>query len=345
MARPRDARRPRPGHQRAAGRCGSRARPPSSAPSTMPTPSNSWWPPSCRPSAPTSGSTGPRPALFARFPDAAVAGRRAGRGGRGADPIDGVLPGQGPQPGGHGRAPWSSGSAARCPTAHGGSGHPARASDARRPTWCAASPSACPGLRSTPMCSGCSHRLGLTQETDPVKVETVLNAHGPGRPAGRLQPAADPPRPGHLHGPVAPVHECVLADFCPVGRPGRPSGARTFLSGSWRARCRICRRCRALSTQSCRTRWVRRTAARAREDSSASRGTRDGRSCPGISGSVTGIRRRICDDLVLSEPVPANWFHRAGSGSAARPARAKAPFGVPSPRPARVDARAFSRHG
>jgi endonuclease-3 len=63
-----------------------------------------------------------------------------------------------------------------------------------------------------------SHRLGLTDETDPVKVELVLNAMVPAAERGgfslrlilqgRATCQARTPRCG----------ECVLSDFCPSAR-------------------------------------------------------------------------------------------------------------------------------
>ena len=85
---------------------------------------------------------------------------------RSIDPLDRLLPQQDQEPHRHGpgarralrrrgadRA-WRTSS--RCP-----------ASAARRPTWCAAWPSTCPGSRSTPTSAGCRRRLGLTDRGRP----------------------------------------------------------------------------------------------------------------------------------------------------------------------------------
>ena len=61
-----------------------------------------------------------------------------------------------------------------------------------------------PGLPVDTHVQRLSHRLGLTEETDPVKVELALNPWSP-PPIGCVQPPADPPRTGHLYGAVAPV--------------------------------------------------------------------------------------------------------------------------------------------
>jgi endonuclease-3 len=76
-----------------------------------------------------------------------------------------------------------------------------------------------PGLPVDTHVQRLSLRLGLTQETDPVKVEHVLNAMVPpsGRGMfslrlilhGRATCRARSPR----------CTECVLADFCPSARP------------------------------------------------------------------------------------------------------------------------------
>ena len=52
-----------------------------------------------------------------------------------------------------------------------------------------------PGLPVDTHVRRLSNRLGLTTETDPVKVELELNPMVPAG-AGGLQPSADPPRPG-----------------------------------------------------------------------------------------------------------------------------------------------------
>ena len=58
----------------------------------------------------------------------------------------------------------------------GGPRHPPRRRAARRPTWSAASALGLPGLPVDTHVGRLSRRLGLTTETDPVKVEHELNA-------------------------------------------------------------------------------------------------------------------------------------------------------------------------
>jgi endonuclease-3 len=76
-----------------------------------------------------------------------------------------------------------------------------------------------PGLPVDTHVQRLSSRLGLTDQTDPVKVETALNAMIPARERGSFSLRLI------LHGratcvartPRCPV--CVLSDFCPSARP------------------------------------------------------------------------------------------------------------------------------
>ena len=70
------------------------------------------------------------------------------------------------------------------PGPDGGPRHRCRAWGARPPTSCAAWPWACPACPSTPTSGGSRCRLGLTDETDPVKVEHALNAMIPAAERG-----------------------------------------------------------------------------------------------------------------------------------------------------------------
>ena len=125
------------------------------------------------------------PALFARYPtpeDLAAADPARGRGDH---PLDRLLPEQDPSVIGHGPGRGRA-LRRRGAVGHGGPRDAARASGARRPTSCAASGSACPGCRSTPTSPGWPSRLGLTDETDPVKIEFALNAMVPPAERGAL---------------------------------------------------------------------------------------------------------------------------------------------------------------
>jgi endonuclease-3 len=72
-----------------------------------------------------------------------------------------------------------------------------------------------PGLPVDTHVGRLSRRLGLTEEADPVKVETVLNAMIPAAERGRFSLRLI------LHGRrVCPARrprcgDCVLNDFCP----------------------------------------------------------------------------------------------------------------------------------
>ncbi len=84
-----------------------------------------------------------------------------------------------------------------------------------------------PGLPVDTHVQRLSLRLGLTAETDPVKVEHVLNAMVPAHARGRFSLRLI------LHGRVTcrarspRCEECVLADFCPSATlAGRTSVAR-----------------------------------------------------------------------------------------------------------------------
>ena len=89
------------------------------------------------------------------------------------------------------------------------------ASVARRRTWSAPWRWTCPGLPVDTHVGRLSRRLGLTEEEDPVKVETVLNAMIPAAERGRFSLRLI------LHGRrVCPARrprcgDCVLNDFCP----------------------------------------------------------------------------------------------------------------------------------
>ena len=74
-----------------------------------------------------------------------------------------------------------------------------------------------PGLPVDTHVGRLSRRLGLTAETDPVKVEAELERPGPGRRAGPAQPAPDPARPAGLPGPRPPVRRVPAGRFLPVG--------------------------------------------------------------------------------------------------------------------------------
>ena len=77
-----------------------------------------------------------------------------------------------------------------------------------------------PGLPVDTHVQRLSRRLGLTDETDPVKVEHVLNAMVPGADRGRFSLRLI------LHGRATcrarspRCQECVLADFCPAASLG-----------------------------------------------------------------------------------------------------------------------------
>ncbi|TML19841.1 MAG: endonuclease III [Actinobacteria bacterium] len=72
-----------------------------------------------------------------------------------------------------------------------------------------------------------SRRLGLTDETDPVKVEYVLNSMIPAAERGEfsLRMILHGRRTCFARKPNCA--ECVLADFCPSAGSGEPPGARS----------------------------------------------------------------------------------------------------------------------
>ena len=78
-----------------------------------------------------------------------------------------------------------------------------------------------------------SRRLGITAETDPVKVEYVLNAMIPAAERGRVQLADDLARPPHLLRPQAQLRRVRLGRLLPLGRFGRAVGGSRGIS----ARC------------------------------------------------------------------------------------------------------------
>ena len=67
-----------------------------------------------------------------------------------------------------------------------------------------------------PRAAGCSRLLGLTAETDPVKVELELDAMLPPRRVGSVQPAADPARTAGVHRPHAAVRGVRPGRLLPV---------------------------------------------------------------------------------------------------------------------------------
>ena len=121
----------------------------------------------------------------------------------------------------------------------------ARASAARRPTWCAASPWTCPGLPvdthvGAPVAAPRAHHRDRSGEG-----RARAQPDGPGGRAGRLQPAADPPRSSGLRRPQAAVRRVRARRLLPgveglsrVRRPdlgrlvklsdSRPSARRRF---------------------------------------------------------------------------------------------------------------------
>ncbi len=63
-----------------------------------------------------------------------------------------------------------------------------------------------------------SARLGLTEETDPVRVEAALNTMIPAHRARGVQSPDDPPRSRHLHGPAALLRAVRALGLLPIGR-------------------------------------------------------------------------------------------------------------------------------
>ena len=88
------------------------------------------------------------------------------------------------------------------PAAHRRPGRRCPAWAARRPTSSARSPSTRPGLPVDTHVGRLAIRLGLTEETDPVKVEHDRQPDGAGRRARAVQPPADPPRAPGVHRPT-----------------------------------------------------------------------------------------------------------------------------------------------
>ena len=72
-----------------------------------------------------------------------------------------------------------------------------------------------PGLPVDTHVGRLSRRLGLTEETDPVKVEYELNGMIPPAERGHLQPPVDPPRPARLR-PEAPAARLRAERLLPV---------------------------------------------------------------------------------------------------------------------------------
>ena len=123
-----------------------------------------------------------------------------------------------------------------------------------------------PGLPVDTHVQRLSARLGLTEETDPVRVETALNAMIPASQRGSVQPPADPARASHLHGATTLLRALHPRRLLPFGRCGNPrrltdarprppcrtgsrprrSGAASFGAGQggsgpllWRTYCQI----------------------------------------------------------------------------------------------------------
>ena len=107
-----------------------------------------------------------------------------------------------------------------------GPGHAARASAARPPTWCSATPSASPGITVDTHFGRLSRRFGWTTSDDPVKVEAEV---------GALIPAPDWTMLSHrliwhgrrvCHARRPACGACALARLCPSFGEG-PTDAAT----------------------------------------------------------------------------------------------------------------------
>ena len=149
-----------------------------------------------------------------------------------------------------------------------------------------------PGLPVDTHVGRLTRRLGLTAQTDPVKVESRDRRPGPARGVGGAQPAADPARAQGVPGPHAALRGVRPRRHLPLGVASRPlTGCERYADGRshghagatpWAMFC---------------VRWKAR--------------------------AVRGV-------VMRTEPVPATWFRGARPGSAARPARATAPVRAPS---------------
>ena len=121
------------------------------------------------------------PALFARYPDAAAYAGADRAELEDAHPADRLLPQQGHLD----HRPRARRSCERfdgeVPGRLERPRHAARASGARRPTWCWATPSACPGITVDTHFGRLVRRFGWTDETDPDKVEAEIGALFPRR--------------------------------------------------------------------------------------------------------------------------------------------------------------------
>ena len=153
------------------------------------------------------------PELFRRYPTPRGPRRRRPGGGRGDHPLDRVLQEQDQEPHRHGQR---AGRALRRRGAarDDGPGHAPGRRPQDRQRGAQRGARICPACRSTPTSLRLSHRLGLTTEDDPVKVELELNPWSR-RGAGRVQPAADPARTAGVRRPQAALRRVRAGRFCP----------------------------------------------------------------------------------------------------------------------------------
>ena len=187
---------------------------------------------------PTWASTGSRPQLFARYPDARSAGVRRSRRRREADRGDRVLPAEDAGLAGHLERAASIATRARCRgpwrpwSSFPGSG-------GRRPMSCSATRSVCRGCPWIVTSCESATGLGIAHSDDPERVEQQLSGAFPPSQWTRVIRHPDPARATHLQADSAlrQVHgqfpvRLQMAGHC---RP-KPAGRRSPSQGQPRAK-------------------------------------------------------------------------------------------------------------
>ena len=90
-----------------------------------------------------------------------------------------------------------------------------------------------PGLPVDTHVTRLTRLLGLTESTDPVRIESDVCALLPRARVGCVQPAADPARPPGLHRPPAPLRRVRPGRLLPVGPAADAAGPGA--ARAWRA--------------------------------------------------------------------------------------------------------------